>query len=58
MLSLAHGAVALALAGHLSAKGKGAADPEMLIDDLFSFLRPTHVEQSLHLLEVAGGGLR
>ena len=40
MLSLAHGAVDLALAGHLSAKGKGAADPEMLIDDLFSLLRP------------------
>lgn len=39
MLSLAHGAVDLALAGHLSAKGKGAADPEMLIDDLFSLLR-------------------
>jgi len=40
MLSLAHGAVDLALAGHLSAKGKGAADPEMLIDDLLSLLRP------------------
>jgi len=40
MLTLAHGAVDLALAGHLSAKGKGAADPEMLIDDLFSLLRP------------------
>jgi AcrR family transcriptional regulator len=38
MLSLAHGAVDLALAGHLSAKGKGAADPEMLIDDLFALL--------------------
>ena len=40
MLALAHGAVDLALAGHLSAKGKGGADPEMLIDDLFSLLRP------------------
>jgi AcrR family transcriptional regulator len=40
MLSLAHGAVDLALAGHLSAKGKGGADPQMLIDDLFSLLRP------------------
>jgi AcrR family transcriptional regulator len=40
MLTLAHGAVDLALAGHLSAKGKGAADPEMLIDDLFSLLHP------------------
>ena len=39
MLSLAHGAVHLALAGHLSAKGKGGADPEMLIDDLFRLLR-------------------
>ena len=40
MLSLAHGAVDLALAGHLSAKGKGGADPQMLIDDLFTLLRP------------------
>jgi AcrR family transcriptional regulator len=40
MLALAHGAVDLALAGHLSAKGKGGADPEMLINDLFSLLRP------------------
>lgn len=40
MLALAHGAVDLALSGHLSAKGKGGADPEMLIDDLFSLLRP------------------
>jgi AcrR family transcriptional regulator len=40
MLALAHGAIDLALAGHLSAKGKGGADPEMLIDDLFSLLRP------------------
>jgi AcrR family transcriptional regulator len=48
MLSLAHGAVDLALAGHLSAKGKGAADPEMLIDDLFSLLRsnPRRAEPS------------
>ena len=40
LLSLAHGAVDLALAGHLSAKGKGSANPETLIDDLFSLLRP------------------
>jgi AcrR family transcriptional regulator len=40
MLALAHGAVDLALAGHLSAKGKGGANPEMLINDLFSLLRP------------------
>lgn len=39
MLSLAHGAVDLALAGHLSSAGKGAADPEMLVDDLIALLR-------------------
>jgi AcrR family transcriptional regulator len=39
MLALAHGAADLALAGHLSATGKGAADPEMLVDDLFKLLR-------------------
>jgi len=48
MLSLAHGAVDLALAGHLSAKGKGAADPEMLIDDLFSMLR-SNTRRAEHL---------
>ena len=36
--SVAHGAADLALAGHLSATGKGGADPEMLIDDLFKLL--------------------
>jgi Tetracyclin repressor-like, C-terminal domain len=41
MLALAHGAADLAIAGHLSAKGKGAADPEMLIDDLIGLLRPS-----------------
>ena len=39
LLALAHGAVDLALAGHLSATGKGSADPEMLADDLFALLR-------------------
>jgi AcrR family transcriptional regulator len=39
MLALAHGAVDLSLAGHLSATGKGSADPEMLVDDLFKLLR-------------------
>src|SRR5258708_29785440 len=34
-LALAHGAADLALNGHLSAKGKGHADPEDLVDDLF-----------------------
>jgi AcrR family transcriptional regulator len=38
-LALAHGAVDLALSGHLSAKGKGGADPEDLVDDLFRHLR-------------------
>ena len=39
LLALAHGAVDLALAGHLSATGKGSADPEMLVDDLLKLLR-------------------
>jgi AcrR family transcriptional regulator len=34
MLALAHGAADLALGGHLSAAGKGHADPEHLVDDL------------------------
>lgn len=38
LLALAHGAVDLALAGHLSATGKGAADPGMLADDLYELL--------------------
>jgi AcrR family transcriptional regulator len=37
-LSLANGAADLALNGHLSARGKGHADPEDLIDDLLTFL--------------------
>ncbi|HUA33054.1 MAG TPA: TetR/AcrR family transcriptional regulator [Candidatus Binataceae bacterium] len=39
LLALAHGAVDLALAGHLSATGKGAADPDMLADDLYALLK-------------------
>jgi AcrR family transcriptional regulator len=39
ILALAHGAADLSIAGHLSANGKGAADPEMLIDDLIRLLR-------------------
>ena len=35
-LALAHGAADLALNGHLAAKGKGHADPEDLLDDLFA----------------------
>lgn len=37
--ALAHGAADLALNGHLSAKGKGQAEPEDLIDDLLRYLR-------------------
>lgn len=36
--SLAHGAVDLALSGHLAADGKGRADPAMLVDDLLKYL--------------------
>jgi AcrR family transcriptional regulator len=39
ILALAHGAADLALGGHLSATGKGRADPEDLIDDLLETLR-------------------
>ena len=39
LVALAHGAADLALGGHLSATGKGAADPEDLVDDLFAYLR-------------------
>jgi AcrR family transcriptional regulator len=40
LLALAHGAADLALAGHLSADGKGRADPEDLVADLFAYLKP------------------
>jgi AcrR family transcriptional regulator len=39
ILALAHGAADLALGGHLSATGKGKADPQDLIDDLLALLR-------------------
>lgn len=39
LLALAHGAVDLALAGHLSAVGKGRAGPDDLADDLVDYLR-------------------
>ena len=39
MRAVAHGAVDLALAGHISPKGKGRANPHMLVDDLFKLLR-------------------
>ena len=39
LLSLAHGAADRAIGGHLSAKGKGHADPEDLVDDLFRHLK-------------------
>jgi AcrR family transcriptional regulator len=38
LLALVHGACDLALSGHLSATGKGAADPEHLADDLIKLL--------------------
>lgn len=39
ILAVAHGGVDLALSGHLSASGKGHAEPGDLIDDLFAHLR-------------------
>jgi len=36
----AHGAVDLALSGHLSRSGKGHASPDDLVNDLFTHLRP------------------
>jgi AcrR family transcriptional regulator len=36
----AHGAIDLALSGHLSPTGKGRADPDDLVDDLLRHLRP------------------
>jgi AcrR family transcriptional regulator len=36
--ALAHGAVDLALSGHLSPQGKGKAGPDDLVDDLFAHL--------------------
>jgi AcrR family transcriptional regulator len=39
LLSLAHGAADRAIGGHLSAKGKGHADPQDLVDDLFLHLK-------------------
>lgn len=38
ILAVAHGAVDLALSGHLSATGKGHADAGDLVDDLLSYL--------------------
>lgn len=40
LLATAHGAASLALNGHLSRKGKGAADPEDLVDELLALLDP------------------
>jgi AcrR family transcriptional regulator len=37
--ALAHGAADLASAGHLAADGKGRADPNDLVDDLFAYLK-------------------
>lgn len=38
LLALAHGAADLALSGHLASDGKGKADPEDLVADLFRYL--------------------
>ena len=38
LLAVAHGAADLALSGHLAADGKGHADPEDLVADLFGYL--------------------
>jgi hypothetical protein len=40
ILATAHGGVDLALSGHLSKTGKGHADPQDLVDDLLTRLRP------------------
>jgi AcrR family transcriptional regulator len=43
LLALCHGAADLALGGHLARDGKGHADPEDLVDDLFAlFERSAH----------------
>lgn len=39
LMAVAHGAVDLALSGHLSVEGKGHATPDDLVDDLFAYLR-------------------
>ena len=39
LLALAHGAADMALSGHLSADGKGSAEPADLVGDLFEYLR-------------------
>jgi AcrR family transcriptional regulator len=41
LLALAHGAVDLALSGHLAQAGKGKASPDDLVDDLFNHLAPS-----------------
>ncbi|MER6951805.1 hypothetical protein ABT294_48100 [Nonomuraea sp. NPDC000554] len=46
LLALAHGAVDLALAGHLSREGKGRAHPDDLVDDLFDHLTPAVTRSS------------
>jgi AcrR family transcriptional regulator len=46
MLALARGAVDQALAGHLSATGKGKANPEDLFDDLLGYLRQSAIGEA------------
>ncbi|MCW4463572.1 TetR/AcrR family transcriptional regulator [Sphingomonas sp. BT-65] len=39
LMSLIHGAMEMALGGHLSAEGKGRSDPQGLVDDLIDMLK-------------------
>jgi hypothetical protein len=39
ILAVTHGAVDLALSGHLARRGKGHADPNDLVNDLLEYLR-------------------
>ena len=47
LLALAHGAADLALSGHLAKDGKGRADPEDLVDDLFNYLRAARARSDI-----------
>lgn len=41
ILACTHGAADLSISGHLSRTGKGRADPDDLVDDLFKYLHQT-----------------
>ena len=47
LLALTHGAVDLALAGHLSPTGKGRAVPDDLADDLLGYLQAAALRAKL-----------